>query len=167
MRELRERAPGHQLRDQVNGVLVLPQLVEGDDAGVVQTGCDARLADGALGHGPVALPLDDLHRDLTLELLVEGQPDHAEPARAEPSLEAVAVEHEPVTVAARCPETAPGIRLHRRRPAVVEPRRAQLLGGGRTFHVGSCVRAERMAPSLPRWAGRADHARPECDTSAP
>ena len=134
---------------------------------MVQSRRHARLANGALGHRTVALPLDDLHRHLALELLVEGQPDHAEAAGAEPSLEPVAIEDQPVAVPSGRPETARRIGLHRRRPAVVEPHCAQLLGGGRTFHFGSCVRAGGMAPCPARKAARADHARPECDTSAP
>jgi hypothetical protein len=71
-------------------VLVRCQLVYGDDAGVIQPRSGPRLPFHALA-GP-AVARNRLDGDLTLELLVPGEPDHPESTCAETPLEAVAAE---------------------------------------------------------------------------
>ena len=91
--QLGQGSAPNQLGDQVHVVGVGGELVDRDDAGVVEPRCGARLA----LHAPAALALerDGLDRHLALELLVPGQPDDPEPARAQPALEPVAAEDQP------------------------------------------------------------------------
>jgi hypothetical protein len=76
-------------------VLVPGQLVDGNDAGMVEAGGRARLALDPL---PAAvLTRDRLDGHLALELLVPAQPYDPEPTRAEAALQPVATEHQPRT----------------------------------------------------------------------
>ena len=93
LQQLRERAAAHQLGHEVDLVLVEGQLVDGDDARMVQPGGRARLA-----LDPLPAPALERHRldgHLALELLVPRQPDHAEPARAQAAVEPVAAQNGP------------------------------------------------------------------------
>ena len=101
LHQVGERAAVDELGDEVDRVGVLAELVEGDDAGVVQPRRDAGLARGARGNRLVAVLGDDLDGDLALELLVEGQVDDAEAARSELALELVAVQDEAAERAGR------------------------------------------------------------------
>ena len=92
--QLGQRAPAHELGDQVDGLVVAPGLVEGDDPRVRQARRGARLALGARRHRGV-VHRDALDRDGALEVLVLGQPHDAEAARADLAHEPVAAEHAP------------------------------------------------------------------------
>ena len=90
--QLVERAPAHQLGDEVDRVVVAAGLVQRDDAGVRQPRRGERLALRArrvLPHDA-----DALQRDRAVQLLVVREPDDAEAARAEAPDQAVAIEHE-------------------------------------------------------------------------
>ena len=90
--QLRKRSAPNQLGDQVHVVVVGRQLVDADDAGVVQPCGGTRLARDPLTLA--ALARDHLHGDLALELLVPRQPHDAEPARAQAALHPVAADDE-------------------------------------------------------------------------
>ena len=131
--QLGERGAADELGHQVVAVGVAARLVERDDARVVEPRRGERLA---LGPGVVAARAGNgLDRDLTVELLIVGEPHRAEPAGAETALEAVAPEHEGTLVGRR-----PGRRVRR-------PRRRR--GEGlRRVHVtvDFCVRGRLPAP---------------------
>ena len=91
--ELGKGSAPNELRDQIDLVLVVRELVHGHDAGMVEPGRRARLALDPLP--AVVLARDRLDGHLALELLVPGQPDDPESARAETPLEAVATQHQP------------------------------------------------------------------------
>ena len=79
-----------QLGDQVGAAVLLAELVEGDDAGVVEAGGGLRLA-----HDPLPgllARLDHLDRDVALEAGVPGPVDGAEAAAAELALDLEPVE---------------------------------------------------------------------------
>ena len=101
-RQLRERSAPNQLGDQVDVVVVGRQLVDADDAGVVQPRGGTRLARDPLTLA--ALARDHLHGDLALQLLVPRQPHDAEPAGAQAALHPVAADDEarPEPSASRC-----------------------------------------------------------------
>ena len=81
-----------QLGDEQRVAVLLPQLVEGDDAGVVEPGRGLGLAqDPPAGLAPL---LDRLHRHRALEAAVPGLVDDAEAAAADAALDQEAVEHE-------------------------------------------------------------------------
>ena len=89
--QLGERSAPNQLGDEVDVVLVGGELVDADYAGVVEPRGGPRLALNSLAAG--VLEGDHLHRHLALELLVPGQPDDPEAARAEPPAEPVPAQH--------------------------------------------------------------------------
>ena len=81
-----------QLGDEQRVAVLLPHLVEGDDAGMVEAGRGLGLAqDPAAGLAPL---LDRLHRDRALEPAVPGLVDDAEAAAADAALDQEPVEHE-------------------------------------------------------------------------
>ena len=81
-----------QLGDEQGIAVLLPHLIEGDDAGVVEPGRSLGLAQNP----PSRLPplLDRLDRDRALEAAVPGLIDNAEAAAADAALDQEAVEHE-------------------------------------------------------------------------
>jgi hypothetical protein len=151
-RELGHRPARYELGHQVDRLLVLPQLVQGDDPRVVQPRRHPRLARRAVRDGVAAVGLDDLDRDLALELLVEGQPDHAEPAGAELALEPVAAQHQSPAGRAR---GLPRERVRRVAMRVgLRPQtggrilgQARFLCGHKTFHCRFRVRGGGAATS--------------------
>ncbi len=81
-----------QLADQQRVAVLLAELVEGDDAGMVEPGRGLGLAqDPPAG---LALLLDRLDRDRALEATVPGLVDDAEAAAADAALDQEAVENE-------------------------------------------------------------------------
>ena len=90
--ELRQRAPAHELGDEVEGLVVATGLVEGDDPRMRQARRRARLPLGPCRHR-VVVHGDALDRHGALEALVLGQPHHAEAARADLAHQPVAIEH--------------------------------------------------------------------------
>jgi hypothetical protein len=76
-------------------VIVVAELVERDDAGMVEPRGGDRLALNARVVAVVACERDHLDRHVALEPLVVGLPDDAEAPRSEPLAEPVATEHEP------------------------------------------------------------------------
>ena len=101
------------------------ELVQADDARMVEPRGRARLALGPRDAGAAVLARDHLHGHVALEPLVVRQPDDAESARAKHPLEAVAVEHEPGVGRLR-----QRVRAQPVRPLGLE----QLLGRHRSFH---------------------------------
>jgi hypothetical protein len=91
--QLRERSAPNELRDQVDVMVVRGQLVDPDDAWMVQPRRGARLALDPLSLA--ALARDHLHRDLALELLVPGEPYDAKSAGAQAALHAVPAQDHP------------------------------------------------------------------------
>ena len=81
-----------QLADQQGVAVLLAELVEGDDAGMVEPGRGLGLAqDPPAG---LAALLDRLDRDRALEAAVPGLVDDAEAAAADAALDQEAVEHQ-------------------------------------------------------------------------
>ena len=79
-----------QLGDQQGPAVLLPHLIEGDDAGVVEPGGGLRLAQDA--PSPGAARIDRLDGDRALEAAVPGLVDRAEAAAAYAALDQEAVE---------------------------------------------------------------------------
>ena len=88
-----ERLALDELGDQVHGAVLGARLVQGDDRRMAKARGDERLA-----HRPLAVPAraegDALERHLAVQELVVGAPHHAEAARPEAVLQAVAPEHQ-------------------------------------------------------------------------
>src|SRR5207247_9667534 len=111
------------------------ELVEGDDAGVVQTGGHERLALRPRGRASAALALNDLHGHLALQPLVEGEPHGAESAAADPALQPVAIDHQLLVPAPRgqpprglVATQTPRRRLPGQAPRGLAPGAARLIG---------------------------------------
>lgn len=94
-RQLLERGAAHQLRDQVDVVVVRSQLVERHDAGVVEPRRGERLPRHARAVVGTLLARHHLDGHVALELDVVCLPHHPEAARAQPLLELVAPQHDP------------------------------------------------------------------------
>ncbi len=77
-----ERAPAHQLGDEVDGVVVAPGLVQRDDPRVRQPRGRLRLALGPRARRGV-VRRDPLDGDGAVEALVVGEPHDAEAAGPE------------------------------------------------------------------------------------
>ena len=87
-----ERVALDQLGDEQRVAVLLPHLVQGHDARVVEAGGRLGLAHDALpGLAPL---LDRLHRHGALEPAVPGLVDHAEAAAADAALDQEAVKYE-------------------------------------------------------------------------
>jgi hypothetical protein len=93
LRELRERSAPNELGDEVHVLFVGGQLVDRDDAGMVEPGGCARLALDPLPGAVLAR--NRLHCDLALQLFVPREPDDAEAARPQTTLHPVAVQDQP------------------------------------------------------------------------
>src|SRR5262249_34106116 len=87
-----QRRPLDQLGDEQGVAVLLPHLIEGDDARVVEPGRRLGLAQ----HPPAGLAalLDRLHRDRPLEASVPGLVDDAEAAAADAALDQEAMEYQ-------------------------------------------------------------------------
>ena len=121
-----------QLADQVGPAILLAELVERDDAAVVEPGRGLGLAQDpgpGLGAG-----IDHLDRDVALEPAVPGAVDGAEAAAAEPLLDPETIEYqEPITAPSASTPGAAGLPDPRkndtdpeRLPAAGPPQRSYL-----------------------------------------
>ncbi len=88
-----QRVALDQLGDEQRVAVLLPHLVEGDDARVVEAGGGLGLAQHA-AFAAGAVLVDRLHRDRALEPAVPGLVDGAEPAAADAALDQEAVQYE-------------------------------------------------------------------------
>jgi hypothetical protein len=92
-----KRLAGHVLEDDRRRLVIVDDVVHGDDARVAQSCGSSRLGNESRSGGRVRqkVRVEELDRDGSIEPLVMCAPDLGHPAPTEPLLEAVSVEQAP------------------------------------------------------------------------
>ena len=141
--------PGKHFHDQITLVVLLPPVVDADDAGALQGRGGRGLLAEALGEGRVAgvLRQHQLDGHPAPEHRVLGGPDGGHAPDADPLFQEIAASQYPLahapTLPALSPPAAPGRRPRTGRGRVLSTRHRTISGGGGNFPAGSCVGRSR------------------------